>query len=106
LLERWSDRVTSLLEARARPVPGREPLEITGAIQAAQRSPDLARDAGATDLIVERFAAVRNPGAGTSLIDLLGWRDAEPALGRIRRDDRAVEARAAAVALLEFQDRP
>lgn len=102
LLGQCGDRadLIALMEALSRPGPGREPLEITGAIEAALRSPELAHDAAATDLMVERFAAVRNPAARVSLSYLLGWRDAGPALNRILSDDPGPEVRAAAAVAL------
>ena len=90
----------TLLDALARPVPAREPLEIAGAVEAALRSPELAGDAAATQLIADRFSAVRNPAARASLTYTLGPRDAAPALNQILSSDPAPEARAAAAVSL------
>jgi hypothetical protein len=68
--------LSALLDALARPNLARRPLEIIGAVEAALRSPRLARNAAATQLIADRFGAVRDPGARASLSYLLGMRDA------------------------------
>jgi hypothetical protein len=92
--------LSALLDALARPNPAREPLGITSAIEAALRSPELARDAAATQLIVDRFGALHDPGARASLSYLLGMRDAAPALNRILSGDPAPYVRAAAAVSL------
>lgn len=90
----------ALLEALTHSVPGHEPIEIAGAVEAALASPELAGDPTATELIVERFGAVGDPDARASLAYLLGWRDAAPALIGILRDDSAPQVRAAAAVAL------
>jgi hypothetical protein len=92
--------LSNLLDALARPVPAREPLEIAGAVEAALRSPELVGDAAATRLIVDRLGAVRDPAARASLSYLLGARDAAPALNRILSGDPAPDTRAAAAVSL------
>jgi len=92
--------LSALLDALAQPNPARRPLEIIGAIEAALRSLGLAHDAAATQLIVDRFGTVRDPGARASLSYLLGMRDAAPALNRILSGDPEPYVRAAAAVSL------
>lgn len=101
-LEKCGDMaaLTALLDTLAQPALVREALEIEGAIEAALRSPDLARGPAATRLLIDRVGAVRNPGARAALCYLLGRRDAAPALNRILRDDPAPDVRAAAAVSL------
>src|SRR5713226_440593 len=108
LLSRCADLndLSAMLEALARPPAGREPLEIEGAIEAALRSPALARNVAATQLIVDRFQTVRDSGARASLSYLLGRRSAADALNRILRDDLDPYVRAAAVVSLRICKTP
>jgi HEAT repeat protein len=92
--------LSALLDALAQLNPARRPLEIIGAIEAALHSPGLAHDAGATQLIVDRFGTVRDPGARASLSYFLGMRDAAPALNRILSSDPEPYVRAAAAVSL------
>ena len=102
LLSRCADLndLGAMLEALARPPAGREPLEIEGAIEAALRSPALASNVAATQLIVDRFQTVRDSGTRASLSYLLGRHSAVDALNRILRDDPDPYVRAAAVVSL------
>ena len=99
--------LSALLDALARPNPAREPHAIIGAVEAALRSPGLARDAAATQLIIDRFRAVRDDGARASLSYLLGMRDAARALNRILSSDPSPYVRgAAAVSLRNCKTTP
>lgn len=109
LLSQCADKtaLSVLLDALTQPVSAREPLELAAAVEAALHSPELAGDTSATQLIVDRFGAVRDAAARASLSYLLGPRDAAPALNRILSDDPAPDVRmAAAVSLRNCKTPP